>query len=360
MDYHPAGDYMIHLYRKNANSIGTWRIWSEGNVIRIAHATVQGGSEVFHEETVQTNMSGRSIEEQVALRIRSRVSRMLDKGYKATLAEAQASSSNQMGLDRPMLAHPIKRASRINYSGAVLQKKLDGHRCLITRQDDRLIAYTRQGKPIPSIKHILGELEERIPEGTTLDGELYCHGVKLQTIGSWIKREQPATENLFFACYDMISADRYIDRHAELSEIVAGSKKVVALPYRPWTGHEDTMAWFKEVRASGFEGLMLRLDNVPYEAGKRSYGLLKIKEFEQAEFKVVGFEKSSTGWAICKCVTESGGRFDCSAPGSVAEKIYVWENQAEFRFRMLTVDFAHWTDDGLPFQPTAIRWREDI
>jgi DNA ligase-1 len=352
---------MLKLYRKNANSIGTWRIWAEGAIIYIAHATVQGGSEVNHTEEVSTNLSGRSLEEQVALRIRSRVSRMLDRGYKATQAEAAMSSSNQMGLDRPMLAQPIKRAKHILYKGAVLQKKLDGHRCLITCQDGEIIAYTRQGKPIPSIKHILNALYHRIPEGTTLDGELYCHGVKLQTIGSWIKREQPATENLFFVCYDMLSKDAYKDRHEELSSIIKdASPKVIALPYRDWTDHESTTQYFKETRASGFEGLMLRLDGYPYESGKRSYGLLKIKEFEQSEFKVIGFEASSTGWAICNCITEHGVRFDCSAPGSVSEKTYVLEHQAEFQGRMLTVDFAHWTDDGVPFQPTAIRWREDI
>lgn len=356
---------MITLYRKNANSLGSWRIWSEGSTIHIAHATVIGGSEVFHKEEVETNLSGRTISEQVALRIRSRVSRMMDKGYKATLDEAKLSSSNQLGLDRPMLAHPINRVTGINYDGAVLQKKLDGHRCLITSQEGELIAYSRQGKPIPSIKHILRGLDGRIPEGTTIDGELYCHGVKLQTIGSWIKREQSATANLFFVCYDLISTDSYVDRHKELSEIVAGvdtgaSGQVVALPYTRYEGEEETRKLFRTTRSQGFEGLMLRLDRRGYEAGKRSSALLKIKEFEQEEFKVVGFKRSSTGWAICECVTLDGRPFDCSAPGSVAEKEYVWNNQSEFLHRYLTVDFAHWTDDGIPFQPTAVRWRDDV
>ena len=105
---------------------------------------------------------------------------------------------------------------------------------------------------------------------------------------------------------------------------------------------------------------MLRLGRRGYEAGKRSSALLKIKEFEQEEFKVVGFKRSSTGWAICECVTLDGRPFDCSAPGSVAEKEYVWNNQSEFLHRYLTVDFAHWTDDGIPFQPTAVRWRDDV
>ena len=356
---------MITLFRKNANSLGSWRIWSVGDRIHIAHATVISGSEVFHTEKVETNLSGRSLEEQVALRIRSRVSRMLDKGYKDTLEAAQLGSSNQLGLDRPMLAQSIGKVSGVNYNGAVLQKKLDGHRCLITCQEGELIAYTRQGKPIPTIKHILHGLKGRIPEGTTIDGELYCHGVKLQTIGSWIKREQSATANLFFVGYDIISNESYVDRHNELSEIVQGADtgatgRVVALPYTPYVSDEETRGMFRTVRSQGFEGLMLRLDRRGYEAGRRSSSLLKIKEFDQAEFKVIGFKSSSTGWAICECITESGKPFDCSAPGSVIEKEFVLHNQDLFLYRYLTIDFAHWTDDGLPFQPTAVRWRDDI
>jgi len=355
----------IRLYRKNANSIGTWRIWNEGATIHIAHATVIGGSEVRHREEVSTNLSGRSIEEQVALRIKSRVSRMKDKGYKDTEQEAIACSGNQLGLDRPMLAHPIERVSSVNYSGAVLQKKLDGHRCLITCQEGEIIAYSRQGKRIDAIKHIIRYMDGRIPEGTTIDGELYCHGHKLQTLSSWIKREQPATANLFFVAYDLISPERYIDRHDELKGIVGNgdtgvSGKVVALPYRPYESKEQTSIYFSQVRGEGFEGLMLRTDGRGYEAGKRSSSLLKIKEFFDEEFQVIGFEMSKTGWAICKCVTKDGRPFDCSAPGSVEEKTEVWNNQAKYLHKYLTIQFAHWTDDGLPFQPTALRWETSI
>jgi len=355
----------ITLYKRHVHGVGTWRIWSEGDTIRIAHATAIGGSEVMHSEKVEVNLSGRSLEQQIRLRINSRVSRMMDKGYKSSVAEAQSDQSNQLGLHRPMLAHPIDRMTSVDYRGAVLQKKLDGHRCLITMDEGQAVAYSRQGKYIPSIKHILDPLTKRLPQDVTLDGELYVHGVKLQTIGSWIKREQPDTVKLSYVVYDIISPDRYIDRHRELSSILNGVTTgepgmIVPLPYRIWTSHEDTTKWFREVRTQGFEGLMLRLDNRPYEIGRRSSSLLKIKEFEQAEFEVVGFKRSSTGWAICECLAPNGSKFDCSAPGSVDEKTYVWHNQAEFLGKKLTIDFAHWTDDGIPFQPTALRWRDDI
>jgi ATP-dependent DNA ligase len=355
----------VRLYRKNANSLGSWRIWSEGAKIRIAHATVLGGSEVFHAEVVAQNLSGRTLQEQVALRMRSRISRMRDRGYKDTIEEASRDQSNQLGLDRPMLAYPIMKVPNVQYSGAVLQKKLDGHRCLITCQDGDIIAYSRQGKRIDAIRHILRGIRGRIPEGTTIDGELYCHGYSLQTLASWIKREQANTYNLYFVGYDLISNDRYIDRHAELSEIVAGADteaagKIVALPYRSFEDHETTSAYFREVREQGFEGLMLRTDGRGYEIGRRSTSLLKIKEFQDEEFEVVGFKRSKEGWAICKCRTKDGGLFSASAPGDLIAKQAVWINQEKYLGKMLTVEFAFYTEDNVPFQPTAVRWRVDV
>lgn len=353
---------MVTLYKKHANSVGTWSISANGPLLRVAHATTIGGSEVVHREIVETNQSGRNIDAQVRLRINSRISRMLDKGYKYTVEEALASQANQLGLERPMLAQKHHEVSNINYNSAVLQKKIDGHRCLITREDGEVIAYSRQGKYIPSIKHIFASLKDVIPAGVTLDGELYVHGVKLQTIGSWIKREQADTARLKFVCYDMIADEVYRERHAELSSIIkeVGNQSVIALPYQDYVDQESTAAYFRTVRNQGFEGLMLRTNDRGYECGKRSRSLLKIKEWEEEEFEVIGFSQSKTGWAICRCKTMEGRIFDCAAPGSHSEKQAVWDNQDEFIGRKLTIEFAHWTDDRIPFQPNAIRWRDDI
>lgn len=355
----------LTLYRQNANSVGQWRIYSEGPVIHILHCTVLGGSEVHHQETVETNLSGRTLDQQVKLRIDSRVSRMLDRGYKDSVENAIANPGNQLGLERPMLAHPIERVSNVDYSGAVEQKKLDGHRCLITRQDGELIPYSRQGKRIDAIKHIIHALRDRIPEGTTLDGELYCHGYALQTLGSWIKREQPSTKNLFFVAYDLISNQRYVDRHAELTEILRGADteapgKIVVLPFRPYESDEKQSAHFKEVRAAGFEGLMLRVDRRGYEAGKRSSALLKIKEFFDDEFLVTNITPSKTGFGVCHCLTKDGKPFSCSAPGSIPEKEEALRNKEKYIGRYLTLEFSFYTADGIPFHPNALRWREDV
>jgi DNA ligase-1 len=356
---------MKFLYRQNANSLGSWRIWSDENTIHIAHATVLGGSEVFHTELVPEGLAGRSLSEQIRSRMDSRISRMRDRGYKDTVDEAERDSNNQMGLFRPMLAQSVEKVSNIDYVGAVQQKKLDGHRCMITKQDGGIVAYSRQGKEISSITHILGPLRNAIPEGTTLDGELYCHGQSLQTLASWIKRKQPNTDLLSFVCYDLIAPDSYKDRHAELCAIVKGLNtervgQILPLPYAPYIDAASMYAEMHRVRRAGFEGLILRLDGRSYEAGKRSSGLLKVKHFHDSEFKCIGVEPSADGWGICVCLADNGKEFRTSAPGTHLEKLEVLRNKENYIGKWLTVEYSQLTVEGIPFHASAKCWRDDV
>ena len=58
---------------------------------------------------------------------------------------------------------------------------------------------------------------------------------------------------------------------------------------------DDVMEFFDNYRALGYEGAMLRNSNSIYE-NKRSYNLLKVKEFDDAEFKIVGIEEGEENW----------------------------------------------------------------
>lgn len=353
------------LYRKHVNGVGTWRIWNNGSYLYYAHATVDGGREVCHTEFIQTNQSGRSIEEQIALQMNSRISRMLDKGYKWTRAEANLGATNQLDLPRPMLAQPLKRVSRVNYKNAIIQYKVDGHRCLVTRQDGNLIAYTRQGKLIPSIEHILTELDDVLPEGSTLDGELFAYGVPLQTISSWIKRSQENTKKLSYNVYDLMTPDTYYDRMIEKNRILEKfilekSDVITVLNDYEYVDENHTRDLFRLARSQGYEGLMLRTNDRGYESGVRSQSLIKIKEFFDEEFKVVGITPSKDGWAVCTCELQNGRTFMVSAPGDIPSKRKALVDKDSYVGKYLTVEYSVLTNDGIPFHPNATRWREDI
>jgi DNA ligase 1 len=350
---------IVELYKYTNASIRYWAIEADYDFgcLYIRHG-VLGGSLQEDTEDVILNNSGRDIIEQVDLRLDARVKSKKDIGYRESIEESKAcQGNNTIGYHRPMLAKRIDQVSSVDYSNSFLQPKYDGHRCLITRTSSGLIAYSRNGRVIKTIDHILSGIH--IPIGTTIDGELYVHGESLQSISSWVKKKQFNTLRLQYIAYDMVSSEKYNYRYNALNNFTLGKNSVVA-PTDKGIEAEHIPVILKSTIASGFEGLMLRQNDYPYQPGVRSLGLLKIKEFLDSEFKVLDITPSKDGWGILTCITESGVKFDVSAPGTMMEKHDVMRRKDHYIGKTVTVKYANLTKDGVPFHPVAERWREDI
>ena len=361
----------VKMYRKNALGLGTWRVYhlpitskAQGTVI-IAHASVEGGSEITHSDPVFVNNSGRNIEQQIALEMRSRISRQMDKGYKLDRDEALKGATNQMGLVNPMLAQKITdvRITQSMLQYAYVQPKFDGHRCLITKLNGDMLAYSRRGKAITTVGHILEDAYKWMQDGDTLDGELYVHGQSLQAISSLIKRDQAGSRALCYHWYDLVDPKRvFHDRWTVVQELHANSTnpqiKLVE------TVRVDKMAQvyhlFQMHRSQGYEGSMLQVSTAGYETAKRSAQLLKVKERHDCEVTVISMRGSTQGWAILRAKMDSGQEFDISAPGSVAEKTEVLMNESKYIGRKLTIEYANLTAEGIPFHAVATRWHEEL
>lgn len=361
----------VRMYRKNALGLGTWRIYHlpvtslrQGTVI-IAHASVEGGSEITHQDPVFVNASGRPIQEQIDLEMRARISRQMDKGYKMSRDEALLGATNQMGLVNPMLAQKVTdvRITQSMFEYAYVQPKFDGHRCLITKLNGDMLAYSRRGKAITTIGHILEDAYNWMQDGDTIDGELYIHGQSLQSISSLIKRDQAGSRALCYHWYDLVDPKQvFHDRWRVVQDLYANSNnpQIKLVPTVRVLKMSDVYAAFKEHRASGFEGTMLRVSTAGYETAKRSAQLLKVKERHDCEVTVIGMRASSQGWAILRAKMDAGQEFDISAPGSVAEKTEVLKNESKYIGRKLTIEYANLTAEGLPFHAVATRWHEEI
>ena len=318
---------------------------------------IEDGEMQTRSEDIFEGLAGRTIDEQAELRMNSRVQLKLDAGYSRTREGAMKGSFNQLGLLKPMLAVKYDDSS-FGQAGTILaQPKYDGMRCLITRSGSEIVAYSRRGKVLENIQHITDRI--RIEDGATIDGELYLHGRSLQNINSLVKRKQPDTDLVSFHAYDLISEDDFSVRYKELKRMLLYSGSAIVIV--PTWKHEleVTSSMLKSMRMAGYEGLILRPDGYPYEDGKRSRGLVKVKEWMDDEFLVIGFESSVDGWAILVCETAQGVRFTCSAPGTIQEKEEVFRNRIKYIGRKINVQFANWTADGVPFHPNAIYWRDD-
>lgn len=346
----------VTLFQKDVTkNIRVWAIQYKDGQILIEYG-IFGGAMQYQLEEVTEGKAGRTLEQQVDSRIRSRINKQLLKGYKYTLEEAlrEVVPGNQLLMPKPMLAQkriPIPRDAYIQY-------KYDGNRCMIVKDGDDFFAYSRNGKKITSIPHVLESVCD-IPDGTILDGELYIHGIPLQSIRSLIAREQTTTKELQYYCYDVVEQIPYRDRLALIKEFPFGEHAQVV---PTWEAHKEgenfIQEMFQKARAEGYEGLIARNPNMGYEAGKRSKGLIKIKQFDSEEYTVIDVDQSRDGWGILVCRTHDHRVFKVSAPGTMSEKRDVWLNRANYIGKSITVEFANLTPDGIPFHPVAIAFRE--
>ena len=354
---------MITLYKKNSFGIGRWSIWAEGGIVKFGHSASLDGHLTINEEVIEFGKGGRSLDEQIGSRIHSRTSKMLDKGYKTSVEEAIKGVTNQLGLVSPMLAQTLKATEIMR---KIIQPKLNGHRCMITCHNGEIVAYSKQGKPITTIEHILTEFRGRIAEGDTVDGEVYMHGLKLQDIASRVKRSQPTTKNLVYYAFDHISADDKtlptIDRLRKLHKLMVGtSDPVYFTTSRVVNSLSEAQHWYESHLREGFEGSMLRDPSSQYQPGKRSASILKMKPKFDTEVEVIDIVPSETGFGLCVCkLAGLDYTFKVLAPGTHDDRFEALKNKNNYIGRLLKIEYRELTSDGIPFHAVATEWFSSI
>ena len=215
-----------------------------------------------------------------------------------------------------MLAYPVSDKP-IDYSNKIsIQPKLDGVRCLIQynwyecditkKWIGEVKAYSRTGKEWKNINHILEQLTpffHEFPE-VILDGELYNHNLKddFEKIISLVRKTKPtdedrveSAEKVQFHCYDIVNEDwNFFDRSYFVQSHFAyyghhQCDSVRAVDHGLVFNTEEVEVAHEEFLDRGYEGSILR-KNENYEC-KRSWTLMKVKDFSDAEATIIGFEE---------------------------------------------------------------------
>ncbi len=347
-------DKVTMYKRSNSGGIVQWSIWqSEHDLIEMEYGAV-GGEMTQSNEVVNFGLASRTKQEQIKSRINSRLNKKIDSGYVCDISEVREKATNLIGKPKPMLAYRFDKFKGSIPPDSYVQYKYDGNRCMITNDCGKITAYSRNGKLISSIDHILNDI--RIPAGVTVDGELYCHGESLQTIVSWIKRKQDGTKSIKYIMYDIVDSSCYKKRLMMIRSIYENSGKNISLAVTIPLGNEDISTMLSCAIEIGYEGLIIRIPGFPYEDGKRSKSLIKVKAWRDDEFKVIKISKSKDGWAILH-LQSLGKSFTVTSPGTHQEKEECYTNRDLYIYRMVKIAYANLTKDGIPFHPVALCWR---
>ena len=209
---------------------------------------------------------------------------------------------------KPMLAHKFNPDKAV--FPALLQPKLDGVRCVFTKEG----AFSRTGKEFKNVDHIketLKPLFKQYPY-VKLDGELYNHELKddFEKIISLVRKTKPTFEHrkeaeklVQYHVYDIIPLKHvqraaYEERLDNLIDIIAE---------RTYDGHfidndhvrltktvyieniNEAKEWHEKFLNEGYEGSIYRNPDGPYK-GTRSWDLMKFKDFHDAEATIINYE----------------------------------------------------------------------
>lgn len=372
-----ATDQFPMLYKlTSTGKIQTWRIWTEGATILTEYGQLDGKLQ----QSSDTIKEGKNIgkknettpEQQAELEAKSQWERKAKKGY---VQNIEAASSGEVdtsfitGGISPMLAHVYsKQGHKIEWP-AYGQPKLDGHRCIAVVGDSEVTLWTRTQKPITGVPHIIEAIKElNLKPGTILDGELYNHDYKdkFEELTSFIRQEVPKEghEVVQYHIYDYASNQNVFSKRAESLAYLKTAVKDPLIVVETWIipDAEYAIDVFQTFRELGYEGLMLRNLNSMY-VNKRSYDLQKVKEFDDAEFKIVDIEEGRgrlQGKGIFICEAENGETFKAKMIGNIDALDAYWNTPEEFIGRIVTVQFQGYSKYGIPRFPIAVRFREDL
>ena len=279
------------------------------------------------------------------------IKKQMDKGFHR---EGEKSKT----LPMPMLAHKFKdNKSKVEFP-VFVQPKLNGMRMLF----DGDMGWSRGNKEI--IPEVIQHLKFDT-DGFILDGELMLPGNQLlQESMTAIKKFRPElSPTLIYHVYDVVDSDLpYAKRYQLIVDICRNAPKNVKIVQTELVKNEDDiMKYHKKFVKDGFEGTMVRFPEFPYEIGKRSYSLLKLKDFTDDEYRIVDIidgDGSDRGLAIFQLDNGNGQVFNCRPEGSQENRAELYKERKKLINKYMTVRFFELSKDNIPIFPVGVGIRE--
>jgi ATP-dependent DNA ligase len=391
------------LYQKSTSE--NTKVWTIEVINHGSHSEVLSTRGILNgkmaptSELIHVGKGNKTHYEQACSDAQSKINSKTKKGYVSDITKIQSSSVLGSGnVPAPMLAEkydPTKKQSKsrnlkdlgLENKEIVTQRKKDGNRCLIHVDLNGIQMYSRKGDKVPNLSHITESVLENFKRiynyvntkyGVTeywLDGELYTKAFsfnKLNGLARKITKDAQDEKDALlikYHLYDIVINAGYETRYKILRNFKSSTVWVEEAEFIIAT-EKNIQEKLEKYLAEGEEGLMIRVLGVGYE-NKRTWQLCKVKNFEDKEFKVIGFEEDSRGGMAASVIVEHdvpGAKdrdgkeiktFNAGCTGSHEEWKEMWENQHKYIGKWATVEFFGRSEYTTPRFPKVKGFRND-
>ena len=299
---------------------------------------------------------------------------------------------------KPMLAvssDKVKTQPSLQYCS----EKLDGVRVVFFGG----VAYSRSLKPLPN--KVLQDLAVKYADqlegcdGEVIAGDLYAKDVLQRSVSFCMNDYKEDDFKIYL--FDRFTADncpwltRYFTLypidvpHVEMLEHYFVRKSNCSnngsQPKLPWV---DLDLFEADILAKGGEGVMVRDADARYKCGRsgiKNPELQKVKRFQDAEFRVVGYTQfehnaneaktnelgrtsrstSKEGKVLVEllgslvCQLEDGRTFNVGTGFTEEQRTLLWASKQSLVGKLAKVKFFHYSYDGIPLLPVFLGFRDE-
>ena len=251
---------------------------------------------------------------------RVRRAAMLEGDLVAVASRALADGSAALGLARlalftpvqPMLARTATTAGEaVTAVGtAIVEWKLDGARVQVHKDGDRVSVFTRNLRDITARVPEVVDAARRFEAGSLIvDGEVLLLGPtgspqefqdSMSRFGSGEASGGAPLTAFYFDCLQLDETDlideKLTERRLALESAVPGDARIGSITT---DDPDEADRFFTDAVASGYEGVVVKDPDRPYEAGRRGSGWLKVKPTHTLDLVILAAEWGSgrrQGW----------------------------------------------------------------
>jgi len=267
---------------------------------------------------------------------------------------------------RPMLAYDYKKYKNKVIFPCFIQKKYDGYRLLYNNITYDM--YSRNGKKYDILYNT--ELHNMLKKiNLPLDGEIYSHdqiNVNFESYG--VLRKKKITDSdlqlldkLEYHVYDIVIPNKpYNERFDILKKAITSefSSKIKLVDSFQCNSESDINNYHQSFVNNNYEGSIIR-NKLGLYSSKRSFDLLKYKDFDDDEFVITDFtsEKDTSNesvdliiW-ICSLNDNKSITFNIRPQGTKQEREMLYKMGKTFIGQKLWVKFFGYTENKIPRFP---------
>lgn len=233
----------------------------------------------------------------------------------------------------------------------IVQPKFDGVRCRAISTENGCLLLSSEENIIYSVPHINKAISNLKIE-SELDGELYCHGLSFEEIVSITSRTvnlHPNYQNIQFHCFDIINSKPQLTRSLAIEKLRNINPYIVIAPFWLCENLDDIMRTYDKLMELGYEGIIVRHFQAPYEI-KRSLYVMKFKAKKEDDYEILGYQeeisidgmyKDSLGALVCS--SGDGNVFSVGSGFTRDQREHLWKNKESLIGRVAKVKYQQLT-----------------